>query len=94
MGQGRRQCHHHSDAIRAAIQRIESCDGEGASGTPWDQPQDGGEMEERTFVHDAPMGPKDPRSTVLTVEDEAIAVAFRKHTLLPLDDCRLCPAGH
>jgi hypothetical protein len=33
------------------------------------------------------MGPKDPRSTVLTVEEEAIAVAFRKHTLLPLDDC-------
>ena len=34
-----------------------------------------------------PMGPKAPRSTVRTVEEEAIAVAFRKHTLLPLDDC-------
>lgn len=33
------------------------------------------------------MGPKAPRSTVLTPEEEAIAVAFRKHTLLPLDDC-------
>ncbi len=33
------------------------------------------------------MGPKNPRSTVLTLEEEAIAVAFRKHTLLPLDDC-------
>ena len=33
------------------------------------------------------MGPKAPRSTVLTVEEEAIVVAFRKHTLLPLDDC-------
>ena len=33
------------------------------------------------------MGPKAPRSTVLSVEDEAIAVAFRKHTLLPFDDC-------
>ena len=33
------------------------------------------------------MGPKDPRSTVLTVDEEAIAVAFRRHTLLPLDDC-------
>ena len=32
-------------------------------------------------------GPKEPKSTVLTVEDEAIVVAFRKHTLLPLDDC-------
>ena len=33
------------------------------------------------------MGPKHPRSTVLTEEQEAMAVAFRKHTLLPLDDC-------
>ncbi len=35
----------------------------------------------RDFVEDAPMGPKAPRSTVLTPEEEAIAVAFRKHTL-------------
>ena len=41
----------------------------------------------RRFVHDAPMGPKKPRSTVLTTEEEAMIVAFRKHTLLPLDDC-------
>jgi hypothetical protein len=33
------------------------------------------------------MGPKTLRSTVLSSEDEAIIVAFRKHTLLPLDDC-------
>jgi transposase InsO family protein len=33
------------------------------------------------------MGPKAPRSTVLTAEEEAVVVAFRKHTLLPLDDC-------
>ena len=41
----------------------------------------------RAFVADAPMGPKAPCSTVLTAEEEAMAVAFRKHTLLPLDDC-------
>lgn len=41
----------------------------------------------RAFVHDAPMGPKSPCSTVLTPGEEAAAVAFRKHTLLPLDDC-------
>ncbi|VVC31127.1 Ribonuclease H-like domain,Integrase, catalytic core [Cinara cedri] len=35
----------------------------------------------------ATMGPKQPRSTVLTKEEEAIIVTFRKHTLLPLDDC-------
>ena len=41
----------------------------------------------RSYVQDAPMGPKERRSTVLTREQEAIVVAFRKHTLLPLDDC-------
>lgn len=32
-------------------------------------------------------GPKDAHSTVQSIEEEAIIVAFRKHTLLPLDDC-------
>jgi len=41
----------------------------------------------RTFLYDAPMGPKVPRSTVPSAEEEALAVAFRKHTLLPLDNC-------
>src|SRR6266576_3638040 len=41
----------------------------------------------RAFVNDVPMGPKAPRSTVLSPEEEAIVVAFRRHTLLPLDDC-------
>ncbi len=41
----------------------------------------------RTTTADAPMGPKEVRSTVLTPEEEAIVVAFRRHTLLPLDEC-------
>src|SRR5665213_4460243 len=41
----------------------------------------------RAFVADLPTGPKDARSTVLSVEEEAIIVAFRRHTLLALDDC-------
>jgi hypothetical protein len=41
----------------------------------------------RNFVHDERMGPKQPRSTVLTPEEEAAVVAFRRYTLLPLDDC-------
>jgi transposase-like protein len=41
----------------------------------------------RTSVADLPTGPKNPTSTVLTVEEEAVIVAFRRHTLLPLDDC-------
>ena len=41
----------------------------------------------RTTTTDAAMGPKKPRSTVLTPEHEAIVVAFRRHTLLPWDEC-------
>jgi transposase-like protein len=41
----------------------------------------------RTSVSDQRTGPQEPRSTVLSVEDEAVVVAFRSHTLLPLDDC-------
>ena len=41
----------------------------------------------RSSVADLPTGPKEPKSTVLSIEEEAIVVAFRRHTLLPLDDC-------
>ena len=41
----------------------------------------------RNSVTDVPTGPKEPKSTVLALEEEAIIIAFRKHTLLPLDDC-------
>src|SRR5258708_22357780 len=73
-------------AIRAAIQRSKAPLKELATQhglnaktvTKW---------RKRAFVHDAPMGPKTPHSTVLTDEEEAIVVVFRRHTLLPLDDC-------
>src|ERR671921_484259 len=41
----------------------------------------------RQTVADERMGPKQVRSTVLTLEEEAVVVAFRRHTLLSLDDC-------
>ena len=41
----------------------------------------------RTSVKDAPMGPRHSHSTVLTTGQEAMIVAFRRNTLLPLDDC-------
>ena len=41
----------------------------------------------RTSLSDLPTGPKDAKSTTLSIEEEAIIVAFRRHTLLPLDDC-------
>jgi transposase-like protein len=40
----------------------------------------------RERVLDRPMEPKEARSTVLTPLEEAAIVAFRKQTLLPLDD--------
>ncbi|GEC17255.1 transposase [Nitrobacter winogradskyi] len=39
----------------------------------------------RTSAADLPTEPKDLHSSVLSLEE--IIVAFRKHTLLPLDDC-------
>ena len=41
----------------------------------------------RSSVADVPTGPKEAHSTVLSLADEAVVVAFRRHTLLPLDDC-------
>src|SRR4029450_12891917 len=41
----------------------------------------------RHSTADRKTGPSEPRSTVLSIEDEAVIVAFRRHTLLPLDDC-------
>ncbi len=41
----------------------------------------------RTSVQDQRTGPKKPRSTVLTLDEETVVVAFRRLTRLPLDDC-------
>jgi transposase InsO family protein len=41
----------------------------------------------RHSTADRKTGPSEPKSTVLSIEDEAVIVAFRRHTLLPLDDC-------
>ena len=41
----------------------------------------------RHSTADRKTGPSEPKSTVLSLEDEAVIVAFRRHTLLPLDDC-------
>ncbi|GFE97417.1 hypothetical protein DmGdi_24900 [Gluconobacter sp. Gdi] len=40
----------------------------------------------RQTVEDQKTGPKEPRSTVLSETDQAMIVAFRRHTLLSLDD--------
>ena len=41
----------------------------------------------RATVEDRKTGPSKPCSSVLSLEEEAMIVAFRRHTLLPLDDC-------
>ncbi len=73
-------------AIRAAIQRSQASVSELAE--KYDlNPKTVRKWRKRTSIEDAPMGPKTPRSTVLSREEEAACVVFRKHTLLPLDDC-------
>ena len=73
-------------AIRAAIQRSKAPLKEQAARYGLNR-KTVAKWRKRGFLHDAPMCPKAPCSTVLTAQEEATAVAFRKHTLLPLDDC-------
>lgn len=44
-------------------------------------------MEEADLRGGSADGPDQPGSTVLSPQQEALVVAFRKHTLLLLDDC-------
>ena len=68
---------HHQESLRALARRFGI------------DPKTVAKWRKRASVSDLPTGPKKPRSTVLSVEEEAVVVAFRRHTLLPLDDC-LC----
>jgi hypothetical protein len=49
-----------------------------------------GRHRKRTTTADALVGPKKPKSTMLTAAEEAIVVAFRQKALLPLDDVLGC----
>ena len=72
-------------AVRAAIQRSKATIKELAERHGLD-PKTVAKWKKRDFVEDAPMGPRRPLDGA-DAGEEAIAVAFRKHTLLPLDDC-------
>jgi transposase InsO family protein len=86
MGQVLHKCARTTEALRRAIQ--DSQESIASLAKRYDlNPKTVHKWKRRQFVHDVPMGPKDPRSTVLTSEEEAIAVSFRQMTLLPLDDC-------
>jgi hypothetical protein len=47
----------------------------------------GAVAKKRTTVTDLPTGSKQARSTVPSVEEEAVIVAFRRYTRLPLNNC-------
>ena len=75
-----------SEAVRRAIQRSEAsvralAQRHGISPTTVQK------WRKRDTTADAAMGPKLAQSPVLTSEQEAMIVAFRRHTLMPLDDC-------
>jgi transposase InsO family protein len=71
----RRAIQHSQESLRALAKRYGI------------NPKTVAKWKKRTAVADLPTGPREPKSTVLTVEEEAVIVAFRRHTLLPLDDC-------
>lgn len=86
MGQILHGCATTTEAIRRAIQHSQESL-RGLSKRYGINPKTVAKWKKRGFVADLRTGPKEPKSTVLSVEDEAIVVAFRRHTLLPLDDC-------
>src|SRR5262249_3645526 len=86
MGQVLHGCATTTEAVRRAIQHSQESLRALARRYGINQ-KTGGKWKKRTSTADLPTGPKAPKSTTLSLQDEAIVVAFRKHTLLPLDDC-------
>ena len=86
MGQIRHGSATTTHAVRAAIQRSQASIAE-LSRELGINPKTVAKWRKRQTVEDRKTGPKEPRSTVLSAEEEAMIVAFRRHTLLPLDDC-------
>src|ERR1700726_4518111 len=75
-----------TDAVRRAIQHSQESL-RGLAKRYGVNPKTVAKWRARTSVSDLPTGPKPPRAQVLSAEEEAVVVAFRRHTLLPLDDC-------
>ena len=86
MGQILHGCATTTEAVRRAIQNSQESLRALATRYGINQ-KTAAKWKKRASVADLPTGPKEPKSSVLSIEDEAIIVAFRKHTLLPLDDC-------
>ena len=86
MGQVRHGSATTTHAVRAAIQRSQASLAS-LSRELGINPKTVAKWRKRQTVDDLKTGPKEPRSTVLTEAEEAAIVTFRRHTLLPLDDC-------
>ena len=86
MGQVRHGSATTTHAVRAAIQRSQASLSELSRGLGIN-PKTVAKWRKRQTVEDQKTGPRTPRSTVLSEQEEAMIVAFRRHTLLPLDDC-------
>ena len=84
------QVHHGSAATMAAVRRAIQHSQESLRTLAKRycvNPKTIAKWKKRTLTADRKTGPTDPKSTVLSAEEEAVVVAFRKHTVLPLDDC-------
>jgi transposase InsO family protein len=86
MGQVLHGSAHTTEAVRRAIQHSQESL-RALAGRYGVNPKTIAKWKARTSTADRRTGPVEPRSTVLSIEDEAVIVAFRRHTLLPLDDC-------
>ncbi len=86
MGQVLHGCATTTEAVRRAIQHSQESL-RALAKRHGINPKTVAKWKKRTSVSDLSTGPKDAGSTVLTVEEEAVIIAFRRHTLLPLDDC-------
>ena len=86
MGQIRHGSATTTHAVRAAIQRSQASLAQ-LSRELGINPKTVAKWRKRATVEDMKTGPSEPRSTILTEAEEAAVVAFRRHTLLPLDDC-------
>ena len=86
MGQVHHGCATTTAAVRRAIQHSQASLRQLAQRYGIN-PKTVAKWKKRSSTADQKTGPTTPKSTVLSVDDEAVIVAFRRHTLLPLDDC-------
>ena len=75
-----------TEAVRRAIQKSQESL-RVLAGRYGINPKTVAKWKKRGSVKDRPTGPKSPQSTALSLEREAVILASRCHTLLPLDDC-------